>query len=246
MQALGGHRRGRLLAAAEAVEIKPRRVPHELMHGGAPPRRSQINLGALVSDGGRAADLLAHRADHLLGELHHPEVIAVGLIDLHRGELGVVAGADPFIAEDPAQLIHALKATHHQALEVQLGGNPQGEGQVEGVVMGLERPRVSATGFALQHGGLDLEKVPLIEPAANAAHQAGPTPEGLTAVGGDHQIQVALAVALLNVGQSMPLVGKGLQRLGEHAPVAHFHRQLATVGATQGAAHPKPVATVHQ
>ena len=88
----------------------------------------QVDFGALVADPGAAAHLLAHLGDKLLGELHHVGVVGVGLIDLHRGELGVVAGAHPLVAEDATQLVHPLKTAHHQPLQVQLGGDAQGEG----------------------------------------------------------------------------------------------------------------------
>ena len=246
MQSLGGHRSRSLLTAAKCLEIKPRRFLDELMHRGPPPGRGEVNLRALVVDGGSATDLLTDGTDHLLGEFHHPDVVGIGLIDLHRGEFGVVAGADPLIAEDPAQFVDTLKATDHKALEVQLRGNPQGEGQIERVVVGLKGTGIGTTGFALEHRRFDLEKLAIVQPAADATHQPGPTAEGFAGVRRHDQIQITLAVALLHIGQPVPLVRQGLQRLAQHAPVAHLHRQLASIGPAQGSGHPQPVTGVDQ
>ena len=98
------------------------------MHGGPPPRGRQVDVGALIADLGATAHLLAYVGNQLLSERHHVGVVGISLVDLHRGELGVVAGADPLVAKDAPQLVDPLKAAHYQPLEVQLGGDAQGEG----------------------------------------------------------------------------------------------------------------------
>ena len=128
LEPLRRHGSGRLLPAGEGVEIKAAGLLHQLMHRPPAPGGGEIDLRALVGDGGAAADLLTHRGNQLLGEVHHVGVIGVGLIDLHRGELGVMARADALVAEDPPQLIDPLKTADHQPLEVEFGGDPQGEG----------------------------------------------------------------------------------------------------------------------
>ena len=129
---------------------------------------------------------------------------------------------------------------------MELGGDPQGERQVEGVVMGLEGAGVGATGFGLQHGGFDLQEAALIEPAAHRAHDPGTATEGFAGVRRNDQIEVALAVALLHIRQAMPFVGQGLERLAEHRPVHDLHRELAPVGALEAAPHADPVTCIHQ
>ena len=66
-------------------------------------------------------------------------VVGVGLVELEHGELGVVAGRQALVAEDPADLEDLLEAAHHQPLQVQLGRDAQVEVGVEGVVVGDER-----------------------------------------------------------------------------------------------------------
>ena len=57
--------------------------------------------------------------DELLREVHQVVVVAVGLVELEHGELGVVAGADAFVAEVSIDLIDAVHATDYEALEVE-------------------------------------------------------------------------------------------------------------------------------
>ena len=44
----------------------------------------------------------------------------------------------------------------------------------------------------------------------------------------------------------MPLIRQGLEALGQHRPGGDLHRQLAPVGAAQGAAHADEVTGIHQ
>ena len=88
------------------------------MHCGPTPRRREIDIGALVMNPCTTAHLLAHLGNHRLRELHHSDVVGVGLIHLNRGELRVMAGAHSLVPEDPTELVHPLKPAHHKPLEV--------------------------------------------------------------------------------------------------------------------------------
>eukprot|EP00955_Chlamydomonas_euryale_P024830 261435-Chlamydomonas_euryale.AAC.1 len=57
------------------------------------------------------------------------------LVQLHSCELWVVARRDALVAEDAAELKHALKAADDHALEVQLGGDAQCEVAPQRVVV---------------------------------------------------------------------------------------------------------------
>ena len=69
---------------------------------------------------------------------HHAVEIGKGLIQLDAGELGVVLGVHALVAEDAANLVHAVHAAHDQALEVQLSLNAQHHVHVQAVVVGVE------------------------------------------------------------------------------------------------------------
>lgn len=68
--------------------------------------------------------------------------------------------------------------------------------------------------------------------------------EGVAGFFVDHQVDVALAVALLGVGQAVVLVGQRAQRLGQQAHVGHFDVQVALAGTGQGAFGADDVAQV--
>ena len=95
-------------------------------------------------------------------------VVGVGLVELHEGELGVVAGVKALIAENAADLIDALETADDQALEVELQGNAELEVLVESVEMGLEGAGCCAAGVGDQHGSLDFHEIALCKEAADA------------------------------------------------------------------------------
>ena len=66
---------------------------------------------------------LASCANNCSFNLHQIPIIAVRLIKLQHRELGIVLRADPFIAEIAVDLIHAVEATDHQPLQIQLRRN---------------------------------------------------------------------------------------------------------------------------
>ncbi len=51
-----------------------------------------------------------HRAQKLLGKIHHLIHIGVRHVELEHGEFRIVFGRDAFVAKVPVQLIHLFKA----------------------------------------------------------------------------------------------------------------------------------------
>ncbi len=138
--------------------------------------------------------------DHLLGEVHQVVVGGVGLVELEHGELGVVAGGQPLVAEVAVDLEDLVEAAHHQALEVQLRGDAQVEVHVEGVVVGAEWLGRGPAGHRLHHRRLHLHEAAVAQKLPDQADDLHPFAEGLAALRGDDQVDVALAVAGLDVG----------------------------------------------
>ena len=64
---------------------------------------------------------------HLLHQLQHRVVVAVRLVGLEHGELGVVGGVRALVAEVAVELEDLLHATDEQPLEEQLGCDAQVE-----------------------------------------------------------------------------------------------------------------------
>ena len=219
-------------------------LAHRLFHLPAAEGRRQFDGGAFPLHGHGAQGLLRHLADQVLGEVHDLVAADIGLVQLQHRELRVVPGADAFVAEIAVDLVDALEAAHHQALEVELGRHAQVHLHVQRVVVGHERARRGAAGEVVHHRGLDLEEAARVEPAPDRGDDARALDEDLARFGRHHQVDVALAVALLHVGQAMPLVGQRAQRLGQQAQALDLDRQLAGAGAHQGALGADDVAHV--
>ena len=98
-------------------------------------------MAAVVDDQVVAERGARGRDDHALGQVHHVVVVGEGLVGLQHRELGVVPGVDALVAEHPPDLEHPLHPADDEPLEVQLQRDPQVQVDVEGVVVGDERPR---------------------------------------------------------------------------------------------------------
>ena len=113
-------------------------------------------------------------------------------------------------------------------------------------MVGGEGTGIGSTGLRLQDGRFDFKEATPIEPAPHGADQHSPTPEGFPGLGRHNQIEVALAVALLDIRQTMPLIGEGLEGLAEHGPAGHLDRQFTAIGTFETAVHADPIPRVHQ
>ena len=103
-----------------------------------------------------AVDLLGDEGDEFFGEVHQVVVVGVGLVELEHGELGVVLGADAFVAEVAVDLVDAVEAADDQPLEIELRRDAQEEVEVERVVVGGEGPRGGAAGDLCASSGFRL------------------------------------------------------------------------------------------
>ena len=152
-------------------------------HGELCPFAEVDFVAVEVGDGG-AVDLLGYVDDELFGEAHEVVVVGVGLVELEHGELGVVAGADAFVAEVAVDLVDAVEASDDEALEVELGGDAEEEVDVELVVVGGEGAGGGSSGDLLHHGGFDFEVAAAVEEGADGAEDGGSLDEDLADVAG--------------------------------------------------------------
>src|SRR5690606_14056482 len=76
-----------------------------------------------------------------------------------------------------------------------------------------------AAADGVEERGLHLEEAALVEEAAEGLHDGGARPEGLGDLGVREEIDVTLAVALLDVLEAVPLGGRREHRLG-HVAIA--------------------------
>ncbi|MNS62151.1 hypothetical protein D3C72_952010 [compost metagenome] len=207
-------------------------------------RLGQVQLAVLVGQHGTAARIDRGLADQVLGEVHQPAVVRVGRVELHHGELGVVARAHPFVAEVAVDLEHTLEAADDQALQVQLGRDAHEHLHVQRIVVRDERLGRGAARDRVQHRRFHFHEAGVGHMAAQRRDRVGAGAEGVARFRRHDQVDIALAVLHFLVGQAVELVRQRAQRLGQQAQLAHLHRQLALVGAEQLAAGADDVAQV--
>ena len=202
---------GDVAAAAAATPPRARASRSDSRANGACERDLVLAERDLVG----ADRLLRDRRDQLLGHRHQLLVVGVGLVELQHRELGVVLRRDPLVPEVAVDLEDLLDAADRQPLQVQLRRDAQVQLHVERVVMRDERPRQRAAGDRLHHRRLDLEIAARRQELADRRDDPAARLEHAPRVGVDDQIEVALAVADLDVGQAVPLLGQRQQALRE-------------------------------
>ena len=171
-------------------------------------------------------------------------VVGVGLVELERRELGIVPGRDPLVAEAPADLEHLVETADDQSLEVQLGRHPEIEVDVQRVVMRDEGSGRGPPGDRMEDGRLDLDEPLGPQPLAHGLDHVAPQGEQLAGPFVGPQVDLALAVAGLDIGHAVPLVAEVATGLGQQLPFGHLDRELPALGAHHLTAGPDPVAQV--
>ena len=179
-----------------------------LAHGQAGPL-GEVNGVAVEFGEGGAVDLAGDELDEIFSNLHEVVVVGVGLVELEHGEFRVVLGADALVAEVAIDLVDAIESADDEALQVELRGDAEKEVLIERVVMRLEGPGRGAAGNLLHHGGFDFEVAAVVKELAEGAKDAGALDEDLAAFEVGEEIDVALAVAKLDIGQAVELFRQG-------------------------------------
>ena len=222
-----GHR---LLIRGHRGKVHPGVLFHRLHHG-QPLPVAQIDLAALVGDLQGAADILGHRLHHLLHQVHHPLVVGERLVELDGGELRVVLGVHPLVAEDAPHLVHPLHAAHDQPLEVQLGLDAQHHIHIQGVVVGIERAGGGADLKGGEDGGIHLQKALAVQIGPQLAQDLAALGEGILHLRVDNQVHIPLAVAQVGILEAVPLLRQREQGFGEQDDLLRLDRDLPLLGA---------------
>ena len=175
--------------------------------------------------------------EHLLHEVHHPDVILVGHVDLHTGELRVVGLVHTLVAEVLGELIDTVVATNDQSLEVELVGDSHIEVDVQGVVVGDERTGRGASRDGLKDRGLDLKAAGRVEIFPHCGDDLRPLDEHVLDLRVDDEVNVPLAVAQLGIGESVIDYSVNLlhdrknpQRLAQNGKFLCVNTELAGLG----------------
>ena len=181
----------------------------------------------------RAEHLARDRLDERLDARHRVVVVGVRLVPLEHRELGVVLERDALVAEVLAELVDALEPADDQPLEVELGRDAEIEVAVELVVVRDERTRERAAVARLQHRRLDLDEALAVEVGADGGDDARPEHEVGARLLVDEQVEVALAVAELDVREPVEGVRQRLRVAREHLDRVGEERRLAAAGAAR-------------
>ena len=150
-------------------------------------------------------------AVQILGQIHHPVIIGIRLVQLHQSKLRVMAGIQSLVAEHPSDLIDLREPADNQPLEVQLQGDAQLKVLVQSVEMCLKGTGSGAAGVRHQHRRLHLHKALLIQMAPNGADNAGTLDKGIPHLRIDDQIQIPLPIPGVGVLQPVIFLRQGQQ-----------------------------------
>ena len=155
-----------------------------------------------------AREPLVDAAEQDLGEVHEVVVRRVRLVELEHRELGVVPRADALVPVAAPNLVDALEPADDQALQVELRRDAHEEAHVERVVVRLEG-RAAAPPMSVCIVGVSTSRKPRSSRIArDRPHDVAPRAEHICDVGVGDEVDVALAVAELDVGEAVPLLGE--------------------------------------
>src|SRR5277367_4618287 len=129
---------------------------------------------------------------------------------------------------------------------MQLGRDPEIELDIERVMMGDKRLRRGAARDGVQHRCLKFEITVLDEATAQRRDNPAAPAQRLAALRVHDQIEIALAVAQLDIGETMIFLGKRTQGLRQDRDGASVNGQLATRGAANGSLYPDQIADIEQ
>src|SRR5437763_6912064 len=202
------------------------------------------DLLALVLDRRRTLHPL-HEVNHQrLGQLHHALDVGIGLVELEHRVLGAVPLVHALVAEDAADLEDAVVATDDEPFQIELERDAQIKVHVERVVVSSEGSRGGPAGQRLKDGRFHLNETATLEEGTRLFHHAAPDQENVHHLGIRDQIQIALPIAELLVLQSVVLLRKGSERLGEQDEFVDLTGDLATLGPKKGAVDADDIAQV--
>ena len=155
---LAADRSGEGVAVGVLGDVDATRLTDRVAQRDPAPGRGEVDFLLPALQLGRTEDGLGDAGDQVLEADGGVVVVRVGLVPLEHRELGVVLVGDPLVAEVLAELVDPVDAADDQALEVELGRDPQEEVAVKRVVMGGERARKGAAVERLEHRRLDSTK----------------------------------------------------------------------------------------
>ncbi len=157
-----------------------------------------------------------------------------------------MAGADPLVAVDPTQFVHAFHSADEESLEVQFQGDPQEEGDVQGVVVGGKRPGRRSASNRVQRRAFDFDVAFAIQGAADRLEDFGAFQEAVHHAVRVDQVQVPHPLPQFRIGQPVMFFWGGQDGFGEEMESFGKNCQFAGAGVLQLAVHADDIAQVEQ
>ena len=191
------------------------------------PGRLQVELVTLEGRLRRPHDLERDRLDQPLHPLHRVAVVRVRLVPLEHRELVRVLVRDALVTEVLADLVDALEPADDQPLQVELGRDPEIEVLLEVVPVRDERRREGAAVARLQDRCLDLDEAVGVEVPADRRDDAAAQKEVRARLLVHQQVEVALSVPQLDVGEAVEGVRQRRAVLREQLEAGDLQRRLA-------------------
>src|SRR5262245_41388201 len=183
------------------------------------PRPLEVDLVAAEPNHGGPERFERHALEERFDPFHRVREVGVRLVPLEHRELGLVLVRHALVAEVLTDLVDALEPADDETLEVELRRDAQVEVRLELGRVGREGMRECAPVARLQHGRLHLDEALLVQEPPNRADHTRPQHEEVPRVLVHEQVEIALAIAGL-------LVGEPMERVGERARVAGEDDQL--------------------
>ena len=166
-----------------------------------------------------------------LSDVHHVVEIGVGLVELDRGEFGVVLGVHALVAENTADLVHAVHAADDQALQRKLGRDTHIHIDIERIVVRNKGSCRRAARDGIENGRFDLDIAHIVQIIPQMLDELRTDDEIPLDLRVHDQVDVALAVARLLVGQAVELLGQRQQGLGQQRDGLRAHGHFAALRA---------------
>ena len=151
---------------------------------------------------------------------------------------------DALVAVIAADLEHAVHPADEQPFQVKLKRDAQIKLAAQRVVPGDERLRRRATGDRLHRWRLDLDEAALVHEVANLADDRAALVKDLLDVVVGNEVEVALAVARLDVREPVPLGRERPQRLADDGELRRLKRDLLRARREHRPLHADEIAEV--
>ena len=100
---------------------------------------------------------------HLLGKIHVVFIVPVGCVVFEHGEFLKVGRVHAFIAEASGEFIDALEAADDCAFQVELRGDTEVDGEVQGFMVSFEWAGGGAGCFCGEDGGFNFQKIVFVQ-----------------------------------------------------------------------------------